>query len=99
MLEQDLLWPLQVQLSVLEPHLVDDQNLVLSVRVLLTAERNVATSMLRVDLPNSVAVLVVGSANVDRFVLLVEASLNSSGRNVTIAGINPGQVTVAWSYK
>ena len=25
--------------------------------------------------------------------------LNSPGRNVTIAGINPGQVAVAWSHK
>merc|ERR1719180_415189 len=82
-----------------EPHLVNDQHLVLSVSVLLTTEGNVATSVFWVDLPNSIAVLMMGPADVDWVVLFIEPTLNCSSRNVTITGVHPGQVAVAWSHK
>ena len=81
----------------LEPHLVDDQDLVVLLGNLLPAIRNVAAAMLSIDLPHRKAVLMPGPANVERVVITVEPALDSSGRNMAVTGIHPGQVTVAGS--
>merc|ERR1719367_357588 len=51
----------------------------------------------KVYLPNSIAVLVVGPTNIDGVVLFIEPTLNRSGGDVTIAGVDPGQVAVTRS--
>ena len=83
----------------LEPHLVDDQDLVVLLGNLIPAIRNVAAAMLSIGLPHRKAVLMPGPANVERVVIAVEPALDSSGRNMAVTGIHPGQVTVAGSHK
>ena len=53
--------------------------------------------MFSVDLPHRIAVLMPSPPNVERVVPLVKPSLDSPGRNMTVTGIHPGQVTVARS--
>merc|ERR1739842_223076 len=55
--------------------------------------------MFWVDLANSIAVFVVGPTNVDGVVLFIEPTLNCPSGDVTIAGVHPGQVTIARSHQ
>jgi len=84
---------------VLQPHLVDHEDLVILLGNLLPTIRNIAAAVVRVDLPHSKAVLMTSPAYVERVVILVESSLDSPSRNMTIAGIHPGQVAVTRSHQ
>merc|ERR550539_1335131 len=82
-----------------QPHLVNDEDLIVLLGHLLSTIGDVAAAVLRVHLPHSEGVLVSGPADVERIIAAIVSSLDSSSRDVTIGGVHPGQVTVPRSHE